>query len=422
MRYLSTRGGTRPVGLGVALSAGLASDGGLYVPEALPLFRADAFSGREPLSTLAAGMLAPFINGDALLAHLPILCAEALDIPAPLRALAPRAWMLELFHGPTAAFKDFGARFLASCLSRLPSDDGRERVILAATSGDTGAAVAAAFHKKPGTRVILLYPKGRVSQRQAHGLECWGGNVRTLRVAGTFDDCQRIVKQALSDPDPRGELSLLSANSINLGRWLPQAAYYAYAALRALRTGKAPLRLIVPTGNLGNAMAALLLRKAGWPIADVALACNVNDVLPHYFSAGIYEPQLARATVANAMDVGAPSNFERLSWLDPHADADPIRWRTGSTSSSGPNMPLLSGTVSARVSSASRTFCWLTGSQFGISKVPGPPGWLTVIASCSRWTSATSAGPLVRTGSSWPAPSLRQSPSSSAPPSTGCGS
>ena len=214
MRYLSTRGGTRPVSLSVALAAGLAPDGGLYVPEGLPLFRADAFSGREPLSTLAAGLLAPFFAGDKLAAHLPLLCAESLDIPTPLRALAPRTWMLELFHGPTAAFKDFGARFLAACLAGLHPPEAAPLTVLVATSGDTGAAVAAAFHRRNGFRVVILYPDGRVSPRQAHQLGCFGDNVIALRVAGAFDDCQAMVKQALNDDSLKAAVPLTSANSI----------------------------------------------------------------------------------------------------------------------------------------------------------------------------------------------------------------
>jgi threonine synthase len=325
MQFVSTRDpkGLQPVMLAESLEAGLAPDGGLYVPVKLPPFDPAEFDGAETLPDIAERLLAPFFEGSALASSLAEICREALDIPVPLVPIDEASEMLELFHGPTAAFKDFGARFLASCLSRLPNDSDHLRTILVATSGDTGAAVAAAFHGKPGVRAVLLYPEGRVAERQAHGLECWGDNVRTLRVGGTFDDCQRLVKQALSDPALRGDLWLLSANSINLGRWLPQAAYYAYAALRALRRGKAPLRLIVPTGNLGNAMAALLLRKAGWPVAEVMFACNPNRVLPDFFASGVYRPQPAQATIANAMDVGAPSNFERLSWLYPDAAADP---------------------------------------------------------------------------------------------------
>jgi len=256
MRYLSTRGGTRPVGLGAALTVGLAADGGLYVPEALPLFRADAFSGREGLATVATALLQPFAAGDALAVDLPVICAESLDIPAPLRALAPQTWLLELFHGPTAAFKDFGARFLAACLARLHAHNAPPVTILVATSGDTGAAVAAAFHRRPGFRVVILYPDGRVSPRQAHQLGCFGDNVRALRVAGSFDDCQALVKQALNDHELKHAVALTSANSISLGRLLPQMSYYAHAASAHWLSHGRRLNFVIPTGNLGNASPA----------------------------------------------------------------------------------------------------------------------------------------------------------------------
>ncbi len=324
MQFVSTRDlqGLRPVVLAEALEAGLAPDGGLYVPTSLPEFDSSYYEGAETLPDIAQRLLSHFFARSPLEPQLAGICEEALDIPVPSVPI-DSAEVLELFHGPTSAFKDFGARFLASCLSRISHENESPRIILVATSGDTGAAVAAAFHKKAGIQVVVLYPEGKVSARQAHGLECWGDNVRTLRVAGTFDDCQRLVKEALADPVLRGHLRLLSANSINLGRWLPQATYYACAALRLLRIGRAPLRLIVPTGNLGNAMAALLLRKAGWPIAEVAFACNSNRTLPDFFLSGTYEARPAHATIANAMDVGAPSNFERLRWLYPDAATDP---------------------------------------------------------------------------------------------------
>ena len=315
MRYLSTRGGIRPETLGPALAAGLAPDGGLYVPEALPLFRTDAFSGRETLPTLAAGLLEPFFRGDALAPELPAISAESLDIPLVIRAFAPKSWMLELFHGPTAAFKDFGARFLAASLARLRAPGAPSLTVLAATSGDTGAAVAAAFHRRPGFRVVILYPDRRVSPRQAHQLGCFGENVLALRVAGSFDDCQALTRRALSDESLKHAMPLTSANSISLGRLLPQITYHAHAALAHWLAHGRRLNFIVPTGNLGNALSCVLARACGLPIGDIVLATNANRVLPDYFASGEYSPQPSIPTLASAMDVGAPGNFERLRWL-----------------------------------------------------------------------------------------------------------
>lgn len=321
MNYRSTRGHAPALGLGAALAAGLAPDGGLYVPESLPCLGAADFDGCDSLAKVAAHLLRPFCAGDALEAELDAICAEALDLDAPLRPIAAHAWLLELFHGPTAAFKDFGARFLATCLARLRRPGDAPVSVLVATSGDTGAAVAAAFHRRPGFRVVVLYPDGRVSPRQAHQLGCFGDNVVALRVAGSFDDCQALVKRALADAELKATTPLTSANSISLGRLLPQMSYYALASLQHWRAHGRPLNFVVPTGNLGNALACILARQVGLPIGDVALATNANRVLPEFFAGADYAPQASVATLANAMDVGAPSNFERLRWLYPDADA-----------------------------------------------------------------------------------------------------
>ncbi len=320
MKYISTRGKTPAASLSSAIAAGLAPDGGLYVPESLPNLSAHAFDGCESLPDVAATLLAPFFADDALGTELHAICAEAFSFPAPLRALhTPGDFMLELFHGPTAAFKDYGARFLAACLRRIPRESRQPLTILVATSGDTGAAVAAAFHDMPGFRVVILYPDGRVSPRQAHQLGCFGGNVRAFRVGGSFDDCQHLVKQALGDSALRDAIPLSSANSISLGRLLPQMAYYAQAALAHYRSRSTLLNFVVPTGNLGNALACILARKLGLPIGRIVLATNANATLRDFFSGNDYAPRPSIATLANAMDVGAPSNFERLSWLYPDA-------------------------------------------------------------------------------------------------------
>jgi len=276
------------------------------------------FASGENLAQTARRLLAPFFAGDALEPQLGDITDSALNFEAPLRELAtPRDYLLELFHGPTTAFKDFGARFLAACMRRLPRDAAQPLTILVATSGDTGAAVAAAFHKLPGFRVVILYPDGRVSPRQAHQLGCFGDNVTTLKVDGTFDDCQGLVKQALADTELQARAPLSSANSISLGRLLPQMSYYAQASLAHYRDNDNVLNFVVPTGNLGNALACILARAIGLPIGEIVLATNANATLSEFFDGGDYHPRAGIGTLANAMDIGAPSNFERLRWLYP---------------------------------------------------------------------------------------------------------
>jgi threonine synthase len=295
------------------------------VPEPLPVV---SELRPAPLAALASRLLEPFFEGEPLAAELPRICAAAFDFEAPVVPLSGDDALLELFHGPTAAFKDFGARFLAECLARLTS----RQTILVATSGDTGAAVAAAFHRRSGFEVVILYPDGLVSARQAHQLGAFGDNVRAFRVAGTFDDCQRMVKAAFADEGLRTRRALGSANSISLGRLLPQVAYFARAALEAA----GPVSFVVPTGNLGNALACLLAKQLGLPIDRVVLATNANRVLPDFLATGRYEPRPSVPTLANAMDVGAPSNLERLrhwklesevtaDWVDDVTIADTIR-------------------------------------------------------------------------------------------------
>ena len=231
MHYVSTRGGGEPVSLRCAVERGLAPDGGLYVPARFPTIPLSAFDGVEEVAAVAEILLRPFFAGDPLSASLADICRDAFDFPIPLKSARESTSVLELFHGPTAAFKDVGARFLAAYLSRLGGDDGRVRTVLVATSGDTGGAVAAAFHGRPGTEVVILYPRGMVSPRQERQLAGWGGNVRAFAVSGSFDECQRVVKEALAEPDAFPGRHLRAANSINLARLLPQMAYHAAASL-----------------------------------------------------------------------------------------------------------------------------------------------------------------------------------------------
>ena len=317
--YVSSRGQAPAVGFSAAVLQGLAPDGGLYVPTRWPRRSAAEFGAARELPDVAHSLLAPFLAGDALAPLLPEIVREAFSFPAPLVPLGAdgHASVLELFHGPTAAFKDFGARFLAACFARLRGTDARPLTILVATSGDTGGAVAAAFHGRPGVEVAVLFPKGLVSRTQEQQLTCWGGNVRSLRVRGTFDDCQRLVKAAFLDPAFAARTRLSSANSINLGRLLPQCAYYAATSLAVWRACGEPASFIVPSGNLGNALACLWARAIGLPIAEVVLAHNANRAVPEYLASGAWRPRPSVATLASAMDVGNPSNMERLRTLYP---------------------------------------------------------------------------------------------------------
>jgi threonine synthase len=322
MQFVSTRG-VEPVALSVAITQGLAADGGLYVPTAWPQATALSLRGDEPLASVALQFLAPFAAGDALAAPLPAICAEAFNFPAPLVPLreAQGLSVLELFHGPTAAFKDFGARFLAAALTRLRTGAARPLRILVATSGDTGGAVAAAFHRRAGVQVTVLFPKGLVSPTQQQQLTCWGDNVQSLAVRGSFDDCQALVKQAFLDRALRSEFDLSSANSINLGRLLPQAVYYLATSLAVQRQSGELASFVIPSGNLGNATACVWARRLGAPINEIVLAHNANRTVPDYIDEGVLRLRASVPTLASAMDVGSPSNLERLTALYPDAVA-----------------------------------------------------------------------------------------------------
>ena len=320
MRFVSTRGSAAPVTLSDAILQGLASDGGLFVPDRMPVLPLTEFTAGAALPSIAERLLAPFAEGDALAGQLGAVCAEAFDFPAPVRPLERargRPGVLELFHGPTCAFKDFGARFTAAALERVHRSHGRKVTILVATSGDTGGAVAAAFHRRPWVDVVLLYPDGLVSPRQAQQLACWGGNVRTFAVQGTFDDCQRMVKEAFQDRALSAALGLSSANSINIGRLLPQMVYYAAASLEVWHRERRKANFVVPSGNLGNVTAGVWAREMGMPIGDIVLATNANPAVTEFLDGGAWRPRASVPTLASAMDVGNPSNMERLRTLFP---------------------------------------------------------------------------------------------------------
>jgi threonine synthase len=323
--FKSTRGGV-PVPAHLALRQGAAPDGGLYwpmgdVPRPKWPFGAAPYVQEGPrtdgvgLEPAEAGRiaLAPFFADGPLEHALADICAEAFDFDCPLKPLpGPNGPLsvLELFHGPTGAFKDFGARFLFRCLDRLV-DQGERVTVLAATSGDTGGAVGCAA-EGGRARAVILFPKDRVSPFQEHQLCCWDDPVTAIRVDADFDACQALVKQAFADPGLSRRHGLTSANSINIGRLLPQMSYWASAAFRAPGAGA-----IIPTGNLGNAVAALTARALGAPLGSIVLATNANRTLADWRETGEFSPRPSIATLANAMDVGAPSNFERLETLGP---------------------------------------------------------------------------------------------------------
>jgi threonine synthase len=333
MHYLSTRDSSHQVLLGQAIARGIAPDGGLYVPAEFPHFSTRQFDHDIELPQIAERLLAPFLDGDPLAGELSAICREAFNFPAPLvpleHAPAP-ASVLELFHGPTCAFKDFGAQFLAASMERIRRGEPRKLTILVATSGDTGGAVAAAFHNRPWVDVVVLYPKGLVSERQAQQLACWGGNIRTFAVHGSFDDCQRMVKEAFLDPALKLTHQLSSANSINVGRLLPQMVYYAKAGLELWRQIGRRANFIIPTGNLGNALACVWARHIGIPIGEIILATNANQSITDYLRSGEWRPRPSVATLANAMDVGNPSNMERLQAL--HPDFQELQGQIGASS------------------------------------------------------------------------------------------
>jgi threonine synthase len=338
MRYYSTRNRQESVGFSAAALTGLAPDGGLFVPEEIPpLPRAVLSSlGAMAFHEIAFETIKPYVSPEIPDPVLADLVRSAFPFPAPLVAVGDRL-VLELFHGPTAAFKDFGARFMARVFSYLRRGENRPLRILTATSGDTGGAVADGFYGVEGISVTVLYPKGRVSPLQERQIAGLGGNISALAVEGSFDDCQALVKAAFGNGDLRKRLDLSSANSINVARLIPQTVYYAAAAGTAFagrvdgdgpatpRAGKGaenrdlprgpgvPVVFSVPSGNFGNLTAGLYAMKMGAPIRFFIAATNINKTVPDYLETGLYRARPSRATISNAMDVGAPSNFERMA-------------------------------------------------------------------------------------------------------------
>lgn len=317
MKYYSTRDNQKanPFSLKDAAFAGLSPDGGLFVPEYIP--QVDMEKVQQLAEKSYADMavyLAQTVFDDVPAEDMDRLVRDAYDFPIELNSIGEGLYNLELFHGPTYAFKDFGARFMGRMLGYL--GDGQPITILAATSGDTGSAVAHGFYGVDNVRVVILYPDGKVSPLQEAQMTTLGGNIHPLKVAGNFDDCQRLVKTMFKDSELRKKVRITSANSINLLRWLPQSFYYFYAYCQwKKQTGRTDPVVVVPSGNYGNLAAGMFAKRMGLPIKGFVAASNANDVVPEYLASGNYCPRASVRTVANAMDVGDPSNFERMMWM-----------------------------------------------------------------------------------------------------------
>ena len=322
MRFYSTKGNSISVGFKDALFHGLAPDGGLYMPKTIPHLGIDFFKSDLSYPELAVGMIHPFTKDDLAHARLTDICESAFDFPLQIKELNKTDSILELFHGPTFAFKDFAARFMARTMSYFLENNDNELTILVATSGDTGSAVANGFFNVDGINVIILYPSNRVSAIQEKQLTTLGGNITALEIDGSFDDCQRMVKTAFQDIDLRNRLSLSSANSINMARLLPQSVYYSWAW--KLCAENKPIIFSVPSGNFGNLTSGLLANRMGVPVEKFIAATNANDTFPHFLSSGTIQHQDAVHTISNAMDVGVPSNLDRIQNLF-HDDVNQIK-------------------------------------------------------------------------------------------------
>jgi len=310
MRLFSTNSPESYVDFGEAVLRSLPADNGLYMPEYIPTLDAVFWQGWKALDfqEMAYRVVSSLMQGVIPEPELRKIVVDAVNFPAPVVRLDDSRYVLELFHGPTLAFKDFGARFMARTMAWLNRDSEKPLTVLVATSGDTGGAVAHAFHNVPGTRVIILYPSGKVSGLQEKQLTALGGNITALEIDGSFDDCQRMVKAAFLDKEVSQACNLTSANSINISRLIPQMLYYFEAA----RQFEKPPVFVIPSGNFGNLTALLLATRMGLEVGHIVAATNVNDVVPEYLSGSDYQPRPSVATISNAMDVGAPSNFARM--------------------------------------------------------------------------------------------------------------
>lgn len=316
MRYYSTRHKVQ-VSLKEAVLQGLAPDGGLYMPEDIPHLSEAFFNGIESktLPEIGFEIISQFTDESIPESTLREIAEEVLNFNIPVVKVKENIYSLELFHGPTMAFKDIGARFMARLMSHFSQHTPLN--VIVATSGDTGSAVAAGFFDVPGINVYILYPKGKVSPMQEKQLTTWGKNITALEINGSFDDCQTLAKQLLSDEELKKRITLTSANSINIGRLIPQSIYYFWAYARLKHLDK-DIVFAIPSGNFGNLTAGIIAKKMGLPVKKFIAATNANDVIPEYLQTGVYQPRPSKTTISNAMDVGSPSNYERMKDLFNH--------------------------------------------------------------------------------------------------------
>jgi threonine synthase len=313
MLYYSTNNASVRTDFRQATIDGLAPDKGLYFPERIPLFPNAMMEKIEEYENdeIAFLVIQPYVGSTIPKTDLAKIARESVNFEFPLKQVDGSAYALELYHGPTLAFKDVGARFMSRCLGYFAQTLNKQITVLVATSGDTGGAVAAGFAGVEGVNVVILYPSGKVSSVQQMQLTTWGDNIAALEVEGSFDDCQQMVKQAFADESIKKNLFLTSANSINIARWLPQQFYYLFA-YKQWKHKEHPPVISVPSGNFGNICAGLLAKRSGLPVPGFIAACNANDTIPEFFKQGVYHPKKAVPTISNAMDVGNPSNFVRI--------------------------------------------------------------------------------------------------------------
>ncbi|MBC7849501.1 MAG: threonine synthase [Chitinophagaceae bacterium] len=313
MQYYSLNNQSPPVSFREATIKGQASDKGLYFPTSIPKLDRDLIDNlsNTPDAEIAYRVIKPYVGDTIVDAELYRIAAESIDFPIPLVKVTDRASSLELFHGPTLAFKDVGARFMSRCLGQFVKSGDKKLTVLVATSGDTGGAVANGFFDIPGINVVILYPSGKVSSVQEKQLTTLGKNIHAIEVNGTFDQCQQLVKRAFADTKLNDAIFLTSANSINVARWLPQQFYYFFALKQWNDQTTMPI-VSVPSGNFGNICAGILARASGLPIKHFIASCNANDTVPRFLSTGIYNPVESVSTLSNAMDVAEPSNFIRI--------------------------------------------------------------------------------------------------------------